>query len=246
MSNPIYSPETILTNFTGFIMRKFIFTVFASVLFLFAIGCGKKVDNAAQKQEATDSQQVAEKTTDPADSLAMKTFPIRDKNNPIVTIDTDYGKMVLELYRDVAPAHADSFVARTKDGFYNGLTFHRIIDNFMIQGGDPKGNGTGNAGYFLPAEFSELPHQEGTLSMARSMSPNSASCQFFICLARNQATANLDKKYTVFGQLIKGYDVLHKIGSIEVVASPRGEKSVPKEPVVMRKVYLSDANGNPL
>ncbi len=230
-------------------MKKPIILLIMFSLFIFTIGCGKKVEENS-KNDSNQTQAKAEVVADiapnPADSLAGKTFPIRSKDNAIVTIETDFGKMILELYRDVAPAHADSFVARTNDGFYNGLIFHRVIENFMIQGGDPSGNGTGNAGYFLPAEFNELPHQDGTLSMARSQSPNSASSQFFICLARTRNTANLDRQYTVFGQLIKGYNVLHAIGSTEVVANAQGKISKPKEEVVMRKVYLSDAEGNPL
>ena len=231
-------------------MKKFMIMAFVMSLVLLAVGCGKKVDDTATAKNETvqtSAKAVADIAPNPADSLASKTFPIRSKDNAIVTIETDYGKMILELYRDVAPAHADSFVARTKAGFYNGLIFHRIIDNFMIQGGDPQGNGTGNAGYFLPAEFNELPHQDGTLSMARGPSPNSGSCQFFICLARNRSTQNLDKQYTVFGQLLKGYNVLHAIGSLPVeAAGGRGEKSKPLEEVVMRKVYLSDADGKAL
>lgn len=228
-------------------MKKFIISSVVLSLLLFAVGCGKKVEDTAEKDSAqTEAKVVADIAPNPADSLASKTFPIRSKNNTIVTIDTDYGKMIIELYRDVAPAHADSFAARAKDGFYNGIKFHRIIENFMIQGGDPLGNGTGNAGYFLPAEFNELPHQDGTLSMARSQSPNSASCQFFVCLARNRSTAGLDRTYTNFGQLIKGYNVLHAIGSTEVVKTARGENSQPKEEIVMRKVYISDAEGNEL
>ena len=230
-------------------MKKTLISALVLSLFLFAVGCGKKVEDDATKestQTEAKAQVVADIAPNPADSLAGKTFPIRSNDNTIVTIETDFGKMTIELYRDVAPAHADSFKARTKDGFYNGLIFHRIIDGFMIQGGDPKGNGSGNAGYYLAEEFNELPHQDGTLSMARSQSPNSASCQFFICLSRSRSTAGLDRQYTVFGQVIKGYNVLHAIGSLEVTPNARGEKSVPVEEVVMRKVYLSDVNGNAL
>ncbi|MBD3256828.1 peptidylprolyl isomerase [candidate division GN15 bacterium] len=180
------------------------------------------------------------------DSLADKTHEIRSDDNPIVTLETNFGNLTLELYRDVAPAHADSFLARTNDGFYSGTVFHRVIDNFMIQGGDPKGNGTGNAGYFLDAEFSDLPHVEGTLSMARGRSENSASCQFFICLARNPSTEYLDGKYTVFGHLLRGYDVLHAIGNTKVEKAPTGEPSKPVEPVKLIKAYESDEFGKPL
>ena len=227
-------------------MKRIMYTTLLSIALIIAIGCGKKAENEAKDQTKAQPEAVVEKQDTPVDSIAAKTFPIRSADNKIVTIETDFGKMVLELYRDVAPHHADSFVARTNDGFYNGLIFHRVIDDFMIQGGDPKGDGTGNAGYFLPAEFNELPHKDGTLSMARSNSPNSASSQFFICLSRNRSVANLDRQYTVFGHLLKGYDVLHKIGKTETIANKFGQKTQPAEEIVMRKVYLSDAEGNAL
>ena len=116
----------------------------------------------------------------------------------------------------------------------------------MIQGGDR--TGAGRAPYLLNAEFSDLSHTEGTLSMARAMDPNSASSQFFLCLERNQKTASLDGKYTVFGHLLKGYDVLHRIGSVECVPNPerRGEPSKPTEEVFLVRAYLSDMEGNEL
>jgi cyclophilin family peptidyl-prolyl cis-trans isomerase len=163
--------------------------------------------------------------------------------NKIVTLETNMGKMTLELYHDVAPAHADSFVARTQEGFYDSTIFHRIIDGFMIQGGDPEGTGMGGAKYKLNAEFSKLPHKDGALSMARAQDINSASSQFFICLGN---AGFLDGKYTVFGQLIKGYDVLHAIGKVPVGPSPSGENSKPLQPVTLIKAYVSDTAGNPI
>lgn len=179
------------------------------------------------------------------DSLAEKTSPIRNPKNKFVTIETDFGKMVLELYRDIAPIHADSFMARSKDGFYDGTIFHRIVKNFMVQGGDPEGTGMGGAGYFLKAEFSDLPHQDGTLSMARGRDPNSASSQFFICLGRNRATSNLDGQYTVFGQLIRGYNVLHEMGNLQCEPNPGNPREIskPLEEVVLRRAFESDAYG---
>jgi len=213
-----------------------------SILVLASLGCSSDGETKGDKKD--DTAQATPMTR--MDSLAMKTYPIRNEDNKLVTIETDQGKMVLELYHDVAPAHADSFAARAAEGFYDTLTFHRIIPNFMIQGGDPSGNGTGRAPYLLQAEFSDLPHQEGTLSMARGADPNSASCQFFICLARSRACQSLDGKYSVFGQLIKGFDVLHKIEETETTQNPFGEKSTPVQKVYMKKVYLSDADGNPI
>ncbi|MEA3297867.1 MAG: peptidylprolyl isomerase [candidate division Zixibacteria bacterium] len=231
-------------------MKTIAMTLMLSLLIMIGqAGCSSKQeagDTAVKKTESakmTVEQKGWYEAEGGRDSLETKRHPIRDENNQFVTIVTDFGSMTLELYRDVAPAHADSFMARTVDGFYDSLLFFRIIDNFMIQGGDPNNNGSGNAGYFLQAEFSKLPHKDGTLSMARAAAPNSASCQFYICLGRAR-TKGLDRQYTVFGQLLKGYDVLHKIGSVEVKPNPRGERSMPKEPVCMTEVYLSDPVGN--
>lgn len=221
--------------------RKIVFTVICSLLALALFGCGS--NGQAESKENTEGEERMETSSD--EKKGGEEYTMRDPDNPIVTLETDYGKMVLELYRDVAPAHVDSFIARSKEGFYDGTIFHRVIDGFMIQGGDPEGTGMGNAGYYLDAEFSDLPHVEGTLSMARAQSPNSASCQFFICLA---PAPFLDGKYTVFGHLIEGYDVLHKIGKVETVApkhNPR-EKSKPVEDIHIKHAYLSDAEGNPL
>jgi len=212
-------------------VRRFLIVgVLAVLTAAIVAGCG----GGRQATAGTESQAIATE------------YKIRNSENSIVTLDTDYGKLVLELYRDVAPAHADSFFARVQDGFYDSTTFHRLVDGFMIQGGDPTGTGTGDAGYFLEAEFSSLRHVDGTLSMARAEDPNSASCQFFICLDRNRDTAALDRKYTVFGQLIQGYAVLHRIGRAPVTMGAGGEMSRPVKPILIRKAYVSDAAGKPL
>jgi len=229
-------------------MRLFtMLLILAVVAFIGTAGCGNNNADAGEKETAVEETKTTGDSTmteDKKDATTEESHPLRSKDNAIVTISTNYGDMTLELWRDLAPAHADSFVARTNEGFYNGLKFHRVVENFMIQGGDPKGNGTGNAGYFLPAEFSDEPHVEGTLSMARAQSPNSASCQFFICLTR---TAFLDGQYTVFGKLIKGYDILQTIGHVETVMGAGGrEKSQPVKEVIMEKVFVSDADGKPL
>lgn len=236
-------------------MKLTTITVLVMYLMISSAGCSgdssadkaKETETKAQTDTAAVAQLVQDSTGEEgADSLAQVRFPIRNESNPIVTIATDFGELTLELYQDVAPAHVDSFVARTREGFYDGTISHRIVKNFMVQAGDPTGTGMGNAGYFLPAEFSKLPHQEGTLSAARSNDVNSASCQFFICLARNNMTAGLDGKYTVFGQLIKGFHTLKKLGEVPVGPAARGEMSKPKDLVYLRKVFLSDAEGNPI
>lgn len=224
-------------------MKKAIFILFVAVLLIFAISCSKD-DQAADTENAEAAADTLPMTR--MDSLAAIRYPIRSEDNKFVTLITDMGNMTLELYRDVAPAHADSFAARSQDGFYDNTNFFRIIDNFMIQGGDPTGTGKGKVDYYLKAELSELQHQDGTLAMARSRDLNSASTQFYICLARNRSTASLDGKYTVFGQLIKGYDILHKIGEVEVVVNPErgGEVSKPVQEIFLRTAYVSDAEGN--
>lgn len=168
---------------------------------------------------------------------------IRNENNQFVTIETSMGSLTLELYRDVAPAHADSFLARTKEGFYDGTVFHRIIKGFMIQGGDPTGTGAGDAGYRLDAEFSDLKHERGTLSMARGPHPNSASCQFFICFGN---APHLDGQYTIFGHVVNGFETLGKLEQVPVGASRTGENSAPVDEVKLVKAFASTADGKAL
>jgi len=169
--------------------------------------------------------------------------PIRNADNKFVTIETNYGSFTVELYRDVAPNHADSFYARAEEGFYDSTIFHRILKGFMMQGGDPTGTGTGGAGYRLDAEFSDLKHTKGTLSMARSRDPNSASSQFFVMFGDSP---HLDNQYSIFGHVVNGYATIDTIEQVEVTRSPTGEPSKPVETVMLEKAYPSDAEGNPL
>ena len=135
--------------------------------------------------------------------------------NPIVTIEMeDGGKIVAELYPEMAPISVNNFISLVKKGFYDGLIFHRVIKGFMIQGGDPDGNGTGGPGYSIKGEFSqngvknELKHTEGVLSMARSMAPNSAGSQFFIM---HKNSPHLDGSYAAFGKVTEGMENVNKI-----------------------------------
>ncbi len=127
---------------------------------------------------------------------AQKTIDFAAKNY-VVELDTSKGPIRLTFLPEVAPGHAKNFIALAKIGFYDNLTFHRVISGFMIQGGCPLGTGTGDGGYKIKAEFNKTPHVPGVLSMARSNDPNSAGTQFFICL---EAQPSLDNKYTVFGK----------------------------------------------
>ena len=157
-----------------------------------------------------------------------------------VTIHTDFGDMTLDFQPDKAPGHVDNFVELAESGFYNGCGFHRIMDGFMIQGGCPKGDGTGKGPRQLKAEFNDTPHVAGTLSMARSADPDSASSQFFICLGD---ASFLDGKYTAFGKIADqdSLETLQKIGKLPVQASGGGEKSSPVEPVTINKMTVTEA-----
>ncbi len=152
--------------------------------------------------------------------------------NPIVTIKIkDMGDIKAELYPEVAPITVENFVKLAGSGFYNGLTFHRIISGFMIQGGDPEGNGTGGPGYSIKGEFSAngvpngLLHTRGVLSMARSSLPDSAGSQFFIM---HEDAPYLDGQYAAFGKVIEGIDVVDKVASVKTDYNDR-----PLEPVVI-------------
>lgn len=143
-----------------------------------------------------------------------------ENKNPQVTFNMQNGKtMVAELYPEIAPNTVNNFLALASSGFYNGVIFHRVIEGFMIQGGDPKGNGTGGPGYTIRGEFSkngfknDLKHKRGVISMARSMMPNSAGSQFFIMHAD---APHLDGQYAAFGQVIDGMDVIDKIAEVNV------------------------------
>ena len=169
-----------------------------------------------------------------------------EKQPDVAVVSTRYGDMIIEFYPEVAEKHVDSFLTHARNGYFNGTTFHRVIPDFVIQGGDPNsktddrsthGMGGHAANFYgigqeddsntwmLPAEFNSRPHLTGTISMARSQSPNSAGSQFFVCAG---PTPQLDNQYTVFGQVVEGLDVIQKI-----VNSPRDRRDNPKDKVEM-------------
>ncbi|MCM1149442.1 MAG: peptidylprolyl isomerase [Butyricicoccus sp.] len=157
--------------------------------------------------------------------------------NPIVTIEMENGGvMKAELYPEVAPNTVNNFISLISKGFYDGVIFHRVISGFMIQGGDPNGNGMGGPGYSIKGEFTgnrfknELKHERGVLSMARTMMPNSAGSQFFIM---HEDSPHLDGQYAAFGKLTEGLDVLDAIAS-----TPCDYNDKPKAEQKMKKVTV--------
>ncbi len=155
----------------------------------------------------------------------------------MVVITMDNGKKIeIELYPEIAPETCANFEKLVRDGFYNGLTFHRVIKGFMIQGGCPKGNGTGGPGWTIRGEFAanghknDLKHTKGVISMARTMDPNSAGSQFFIM---HEDAPHLDGQYAAFGKVVSGLDVVDEIANVK-----KGWADKPSHPVVMEKVEI--------
>lgn len=185
-------------------MKKSLFSIFLAVLLLFSItACSEKEEHKMTK-EVTNVVQI--------------------------TME-DNSKVLIELYPEKAPITVKNFQDLVSKGFYNGLTFHRIVPGFVVQGGDPKGDGTGGPGYNIFGEFAEnsypendLKHGKGAVAMARAMHPDSAGSQFYITV---EPQPRLDGSYAVFGQVIEGMDNIEKIVSDYEAAAKRGEQYVP-------------------
>jgi len=200
------------------LLNLILITILMSSLVL--VGCGntktitKKVGEApATKSESSNKDATKE-----------------NKDLPVATITVDgYGVIEAELYPEVAPNTVNNFIDLANKGVYNNLKFHRIIKGFMIQGGDPKGNGTGGPGYSIEGEFTSngfansLKHTKGVLSMARAQDPNSAGSQFFIM---SGDAPNLDGEYAAFGKVISGLDLIDKIQNVETNSSDAPKKDV--------------------
>ena len=155
---------------------------------------------------------------------------MEEMKNMIGIMETSYGTVTLEFYPGDAPNHVRNFIELAGKDFYNGLTFHRIVSGFVVQGGCPKGDGTGGPGHNVKAEFNPRKHESGTLAMARAADPDSAGSQFYICLA---PLPQLDGNYTVFGKVIDGMSVVERIGKVEVDA-----RDMPVEPVFIERIHI--------
>lgn len=194
-------------------MKKRITVLAAILCLLFVSGCSG-----------------ASQPTPQADTGAKGQAPTNSKNSTAL-FETSMGNFRIELYEDKVPNTAHNFMNLAMKGFYDGLVFHRVIDGFMIQGGDPKGNGSGGPGYAIKDEFhSALKHSsEGIVSMANA-GPNTGGSQFFITLA---PTPWLDNKHAIFGRVIEGMDVVRAIGKVKTGSNDR-----PIEPVIIKKITV--------
>lgn len=214
-------------------MKRIISLVLTAVMLLCFAACDPIVVNPGKETEKAPS---GPSVSDPYANKVYLKMEVRD-----------FGTMTIELYPDLAPVTVENFLKYVDEGFYDGLTFHRIYNGLVIQGGDPSGNGTGGSDLpTIKGEFkangynNPLSHTYGVLSMARRSSPyDSATSQFFICISDKAAT--FDGNYATFGKVTEGYDVLDAIAKVELKANPiTGEKSMPVTPVYIDRVYRVD------
>lgn len=204
-------------------MKKKILIISAIMLAAFSLaGCQSKTE-----QEPEEQAQQSQEDQSNADLLS-------GKHHAEITVK-DYGTIKVELDADTAPVTVTNFVDLANDGFYDGLTFHRIISGFMIQGGDPQGNGTGGSGKTIKGEFSSngvknpISHERGVISMARSRDYDSASSQFFIM---HEDTDSLDGEYAAFGHVIEGMEIVDKICEDTKVEDGNGTVAAENQPVI--------------
>jgi len=193
--------------------------IFVLVLSAVAVGAGCKTNPESQTTLTTSRDEAYSLTTqeetnpDPNMHAAQEwsypgQLPANRIENKQVRVVTDKGEIVFELLPEVAPITVSNFVYLAEGGYYDGLTFHRREENFVIQGGDPLGNGMGGPGYTIPDEFNETSHERGVVAMAKTSAPNSAGSQFYITLA---PATFLDGNYTVFGRVLSGMEVVDQI-----------------------------------
>jgi len=197
----------------------------------------------ASETTGTTSSAATTSSSAPATTAAEENRPMSYYQDKVAELHTSSGEIDIRFFPDAAPNHVKNFIDLAEKGFYNGTKFHRVIPGFMIQGGDPNtvsGSpstwGTGGSGKMLPAEFNSIHHARGIVSMARAQDPNSASSQFFICVADS---GFLDRQYTVFGEVTKGMDVADKI-----VSAKRNAQDRPDSPTTIEKIVIRAAKDN--
>ena len=211
-------------------MKKNLFVFLTLAVALLLCACGK-----TQPAETTAAQET------PAATSGGESSPSQQLRHAEITV-RDYGTIKLELDASVAPITVENFVKLAKSGFYDGLTFHRIMDGFMIQGGDPDGNGTGGSDEKIKGEFSKngvpnpISHVKGVISMARSNDPDSASSQFFITVADSTF---LDGSYAAFGRVTEGMEVAEKIAKDAKPVDNNGTIPADQQPVI-EKIVITD------
>lgn len=195
-------------------MKSGIVIALSCAFLLGPLGCKKESEGTKTseggKEKVTAKQSDTLKTSLTPQDRVKLALSVKDKEISLTgkeraKVETSKGTFFIEFYPDDAPNTVKNFIKLARVGFYDGLTFHRYVPDFVIQGGDPQGNGTGDAGYTIDAEFNKRRHETGAVGMARGTDPNSASCQFYITLSPRP---HLDGNYTVFGRVVEGMDVV--------------------------------------
>lgn len=217
--------------------KKLFFTLSIFTLMFLLAACSTAEQSKSNENDTTNKQNTSNEQNTTNSSNETKNYAEAVTENPIVTITMNNDeKIVIELEPKVAPNTVANFISLVQEGFYDGLTFHRVIPGFMIQGGDPEGNGMGGPDYSIAGEFTangfenNLKHERGVISMARTSDPNSAGSQFFIMV---DTATHLDGEYAAFGKVIEGMETVDKIVSVE-----RDANDKPKEKQIMKKVEV--------
>lgn len=207
--------------------KKFLFII-GMIFIIVLASCMSPSKPSDEEEQEKDDYAAAEENIE---------HPAFEQDSPLVTITMEDGDEIeIELYPDIAPNTVDNFITLIEDGFYDGLTFHRVVPGFMIQGGDPNGDGTGGPGYTIKGEFdangfdNDLKHGRGVISMARTQDPDSAGSQFFIMV---EDAPNLDGDYAAFGQVIEGMDAVD-----DIVATKTDKNDKPLEDQKIKKVEV--------
>ncbi|MED5017998.1 peptidylprolyl isomerase [Paenibacillus chibensis] len=215
------------------------------VLVLALGGCGKKNEptNAAKTEEPATSEQPA-KTDEPAKTetkswTSPPAMQIDTNKTYVATFKTSKGSFTIQLFAKDAPKTVNNFVFLSKEGFYNGVTFHRIIETFMIQTGDPTGTGAGGPGYAFEDEKTSYKYEPGIVAMANA-GENTNGSQFFICTGADSEFLNQQPNYTIFGKVTEGMDIVQKIAATPVEADARGELSKPTEKVTIDSIDIKE------
>lgn len=231
-------------------MRKGAIALVAAALSLAVLaGCGGANPPANQGDQGQTKQPAGQKQEQPAGQAEAKQWSappameIDPEKQYIATMETSLGNLKIELFAKDAPKTVNNFVFLARQGYYEGVVFHRIIKDFMIQGGDPTGTGGGGPGYTIPDELPpKLPYTRGIVAMARTNAPNSAGSQFFICTGANCGGLDQAPNYAQFGKVIEGDDVLTKLESVEVVKGNPVDRlpSKPTDPPVITKITIEE------
>jgi len=241
-------------------MKKFTAIMLVLAMIVFVVSCGStpNEDEVSNTQDNTEivetNEDFSESVTDPKTESIGEVEPIEETNpttneekeeahsvdNKTVVFETNHGTFKITLWLGKAPIAAGNMVDKAESGFYNGLDFHRIVKGFVIQGGDPLGNGTGGNNMNVDPKFSGSSNVTGTVAMASSTTgnpmPYQSDAQFFINLAEN--TFLDDMGFIAFGEVTSGMDIVREIENVETVAGPSGEKSSPTYPVTIEKAYV--------